>query len=206
MSAASETGEPAEAGKAPRPLLRRLLSTMGLAALISLPGGDHLVAPIAPARALASGLPHAVQPRDGEGRHRHLHLAPLVDGGRLTSEFGYRKHPMGGGGVRHEGIDIAAPTGAAVRAAAGGRIINLGWLGRYGRYIRIRHADGLETAYAHLSGFARGLKVGERVKQEQIIGRVGSSGSSTAPHLHFEVHRNGKPVNPLALPHVRSRR
>jgi murein DD-endopeptidase MepM/ murein hydrolase activator NlpD len=149
--------------------------------------------------AVASELPHAVVVDDGTGKKRHLHIASLVPGGVFTSAFGLRRHPMGGGGVHHDGLDIAAPEGTPIRAAAGGVIADIGWRGSYGRFILIRHSDNLETAYAHLSRFARGLKPGRRVKQDQIIGHVGTTGRSTGPHLHFEIRHRGRPIDPLLL-------
>jgi murein DD-endopeptidase MepM/ murein hydrolase activator NlpD len=148
----------------------------------------------------ARQMPHAVLLRDGKGRKRHLHVAPVVDGGKLVSGFGLRRHPMGGGGAHHDGIDIAAPRGARVRAAASGYVVEMGWRGRYGRFIRIRHSDRIETAYAHLRRFARSLRVGRRVEQDAVIGYVGTTGRSTGPHLHFEIRRRDRPVDPLALP------
>jgi len=147
----------------------------------------------------ASGLPHAVIIEDVEGRHRHLHVAAVIDGGKLTDGFGRRRHTMGGSGTRHTGIDIAAPSGTGVRAAADGQVVEMGWSGGFGRLVRIRHCGGIETAYAHLSGFAKRLVVGQQVRRNQIIGYVGTSGRSTGPHLHYEIRRNGQAVNPLAL-------
>jgi murein DD-endopeptidase MepM/ murein hydrolase activator NlpD len=146
------------------------------------------------------GLPHAVLVDDGEGRTVHLHVGPVVDGGRPSSGFGWRRSPMGGGRAFHEGIDIAAPKGARVRAAAAGQVAEMGWQGGYGRAVRIRHGEHLETLYAHLSGFAGHLEGGRRVRQDEVIGYVGATGSATGPHLHFEIRRYGKPLDPLALP------
>ncbi|MPY71428.1 MAG: peptidoglycan DD-metalloendopeptidase family protein [Alphaproteobacteria bacterium] len=176
----------------------RLLLAVVLPSLSAFGPGCAVSEPRLPAE--ARQLPHAVLLRDGKGRKRHLHIAPVVDGGKLASGFGLRRHPMGGGGVRHEGIDISAPEGAAVRAAAGGYVVEMGWRGSYGRFIRIRHSDRLETAYAHLRRFARGLGVGRRVKQDAVIGYVGTTGRSTRPHLHFEIRRRDRPVDPLDLP------
>jgi murein DD-endopeptidase MepM/ murein hydrolase activator NlpD len=143
-------------------------------------------------------LPRAVLV-DGDGRALSLLLHPL-DGGRLTSGFGLRTHPMGGGGSRHEGLDFAAPKGTPVRAAARGLIVEMGWRGGYGRFLRIRHAPHVETAYAHLSGFTRRLDVGDTVEAGEVVGYVGSTGRSTGPHLHYEIRRRGRPVDPLSLP------
>lgn len=115
--------------------------------------------------------------------------------GRLTSKFGYRKHPMGGGKSFHPGIDIAAPLGTPVRAACGGKVIFAGWLKLGGGTIFLRHSDGFETRYLHLSKIE--VKRGQRVTQGQIIGKVGSTGRSTGPHLHFEIRKRGIPLGPL---------
>jgi len=148
----------------------------------------------------AAGLPDSVLVDDGQGRTFPLHVSAVVGGGALISGFGARRHAMGGEGGSHQGIDIAAPLGAPVRAAAPGTIVELGWHGGYGRFVRIRHADHLETAYAHLSRFGKDLKLGSRVNQDEVIGYVGTSGHSTGPHLHYEIRRNGKPIDPLRLP------
>ena len=109
--------------------------------------------------------------------------------GPVTSPFGMRWGRM------HEGIDIAAPTGTAIRAAAGGSVIYAGWLGGYGNLVVIDHGNGLATAYGHQSSVA--VATGQAVSQGQTIGYVGSTGHSTGPHLHFEVRVNGVPVDPL---------
>lgn len=117
-------------------------------------------------------------------------------GGEITSYFGGRTNPFSGyGQTWHSGIDIANYYGAPVYAAASGYVQQSGWYGGYGRYIRISHDFGLQTAYAHMSSLA--VSAGTYVKKGQIIGYVGSSGYSTGPHLHFEVLKYGKQVNPL---------
>ena len=117
-------------------------------------------------------------------------------GGEITSYFGGRPNPFGGyEGVWHSGIDIGNYYGAPVYAAASGYVQQSGWYGGYGRYIRISHDFGLQTAYAHMSSLA--VSAGAYVKKGQVIGYVGSSGYSTGPHLHFEVLKYGKQVNPL---------
>lgn len=117
-------------------------------------------------------------------------------GGEITSYFGGRPNPFGGyEGVWHSGIDIGNYYGAPVYAAAAGYVQQSGWYGGYGRYIRISHDFGLQTAYAHMSSLA--VSAGSYVKKGQIIGYVGSSGYSTGPHLHFEVLKHGRQVNPL---------
>ena len=146
-------------------------------------------------------LPDAVLIDNGRGEKLPLSIKPVVAGGVVTGQFGERRGLMGGViGHGHEGVDIAAPTGTPVRASAAGVIVEMGRRGDYGRLIRIHHARNVETTYAHLSSFASHLAVGRRVKAGEIIGHVGSSGRTTGPHLHFEVARSGKAINPLRLP------
>lgn len=178
----------------------RLMLVILLPAFGALPLGCQ--ASELPASEKTVELPHAVLLKNEKGRRHHLHIARIVRGGKYTSGFGARRHPMGGGGSHHDGIDIAARRGTPVRAAAGGYVAEIGWRGSYGRFIRIRHSDHVETAYAHLSRFARGLKAGRRVRQDAIIGYVGTTGQSSGPHLHFELRRHGQPIDPLALPHA----
>jgi len=99
----------------------------------------------------------------------------------------------------HAGVDFAAPRGTPILAAGSGTVERANRYGSYGNYIRIRHSDGYKTAYAHLKNFARGVKTGAYVKQDQVIGYVGTTGSSTGPHLHYEVHLHGKKINPRRL-------
>ena len=122
-----------------------------------------------------------------------------VDGARLTSRFGRRRHPILGYGKMHRGVDFGAPKGTPVVAAGGGVVESAGWNGAYGRYLRIRHNGQYKTAYAHLSGFRRGIKRGARVKQGQVVAYVGSTGRSTGPHLHYEILANGRRINPFRL-------
>ena len=135
---------------------------------------------------------------DGKTAKRKLRATP-INGARLSSNFGPRKHPILGYRKMHGGIDFAAPTGTPIMAAGSGVIERANRFGSFGNYIRIRHTDGYKTAYAHLNGFARGIKKGVRVRQDQIIGYVGTTGRSTGPHLHYEVHLNGKKINPRRL-------
>ena len=118
---------------------------------------------------------------------------------RLTSSFGRREHPILGYERMHEGLDYAASRGARVVAAGSGRVGFAGRNGSYGRYVRIEHEDGLSTAYAHLSRIADGIKPGRRISQGETIGYVGQTGLATGPNLHYEVRRNGTPVNPAEL-------
>ncbi len=122
-----------------------------------------------------------------------------VDGARLSSRFGKRKHPILGYTRMHSGVDFAAPRGTPIYAAGNGTIVQAGRNGGYGNYIRIRHNGTFQTAYAHLSKFARKARKGARVKQGQVIGYVGTTGRSTGPHLHYEVLRNGRQINPRSV-------
>ena len=115
-------------------------------------------------------------------------------GGRVTSSFGKRHHPVLGYTRMHQGIDFAAAYGQPVVAAATGTIVGAGWAGGYGRQVRIAHAGGLTTSYSHLSSFAVGNAA--HVRAGQVIGYAGSSGLSTGPHVHYEVRRNGRPIDP----------
>jgi murein DD-endopeptidase MepM/ murein hydrolase activator NlpD len=120
-----------------------------------------------------------------------------VRGGRITSRFGYRMHPILGFGRFHDGLDIAVPWGSPVFAAADGVVTSAGWSGGYGQQVRLAHPDDVMTSYAHLS---RILAIpGARVRRGQLIGLVGSSGFSTGAHLHFEVRRSGQPVDPTTF-------
>ena len=118
---------------------------------------------------------------------------------RISSRFGWRRHPILKQRIMHSGVDYAAPTGSRIYASGDGVVQRAQWVGGYGRYVVIRHNSEYSTGYAHMSGFARGIKPGVRVKQGQVIGYVGSTGRSTGPHLHFEVIKNGKKVDPLKV-------
>ena len=137
---------------------------------------------------------------DDQGRSakRPLLRTP-IDGARLSSRFGKRRHPILGYTKVHRGVDFAAPTGTPIYAAGDGVITFRGRKGAYGKYIRIRHAAGYSTAYAHLSRFKKGATQGRRVKQGEVIGYVGSTGRSTGPHLHYEILVGGRQTNPLTI-------
>jgi len=123
---------------------------------------------------------------------------PIV-GARLTSGYGTRTHPVLGGVRHHNGIDLAAPYGTPVRAAADGVVAYRGRNGGFGRYVRLDHGFGLASAYGHLQDYALGLAPGRRVRKGEVIAYVGSSGLSTGPHLHYEVIRDGRTLNPLDI-------
>jgi murein DD-endopeptidase MepM/ murein hydrolase activator NlpD len=122
-----------------------------------------------------------------------------INGARLSSSFGMRKHPIDGFNKMHRGTDFAAPSGTPIMASGSGVITRARWCGGGGNCIKIKHNSTYETVYAHMKNFARGMKEGIRVKQGQIIGYVGSTGKSTGPHLHYEVIINGKKVNSQKL-------
>jgi len=122
-----------------------------------------------------------------------------INGARLSSSFGMRKHPILGFNKMHRGTDFAAPTGTPIMASGSGTVTRARWCGGGGNCVKIRHNSTYETIYAHMSKFARGIKEGRKVKQGQIIGYVGSTGLSTGPHLHYEVVVNGKKVNSQKL-------
>jgi len=124
-------------------------------------------------------------------------LRTPVDGARMTSSFGMRRHPILGYTRMHQGIDFGAGSGTPVVAAGDGVVVEARRWGGYGNWLRIRHNDGWETGYAHLSRFGKGVRAGQRVKQGQVIAYVGSTGASTGPHLHYEIWRSGHRVNPV---------
>lgn len=136
--------------------------------------------------------------RDGKSVRRALMRTP-IDGARLSSSYGMRKHPILGYNKMHKGVDFAAPIGTPIYAAGDGVIEVMGRKGGYGKYMRIRHREGLKTAYAHLNGYAKGMHKGKRVKQKQVIAYLGNTGRSTGPHLHYEVHLNGRQTNPRTV-------
>ena len=144
---------------------------------------------------------------NGKSIEKALMKTP-INGARLSSTYGMRKHPILGYNKMHRGTDFAAPKGTPIMASGSGIIEMAKWNGAYGKYIRIRHNSKYKTAYAHLNGYARGIKRGAKVRQGQIIGYVGSTGRSTGPHLHYEVLVNGKRMNSqrLKLPSGRTLR
>lgn len=134
----------------------------------------------------------------GKSARKFLMRTP-VDAVRISSRFGRRYHPIKKRWKRHNGVDFAAPTGTRIYAGGDGTVSYAGWARGYGRLVKIRHANGYETRYGHMSRFARGIRRGKRVRQGQLIGRVGATGWATGPHLHYEVRIHGKPKNPLRL-------
>src|SRR5262249_1619520 len=140
----------------------------------------------------------------GKSAKKFLVRKPVADG-NITSGFGGRNHPLLGYDKMHTGVDWASSTGTPGFAAGTGVIDKIGWEGGYGKYIRTRHANGYETAYGHLSAFARSMEAGKRVHQGQIIGYVGSTGLSTGAHLHYEIMVNGRFVDPMRIKLPRGR-
>ena len=136
---------------------------------------------------------------DARGRtsEKALMKRPLKARPRLSSPYGKRRHPILQYEIFHKGVDLAVPMNTPVMAAADGTIEIIGRKGSYGKYVRLGHKGGYQTAYAHLNGYRQDLKVGSKVKRGEVIAYVGTTGRSTGPHLHFEVIKNGKVVNPF---------
>ena len=136
--------------------------------------------------------------KNGKSVKKALMKTP-INGARLSSPFGMRKHPIDGYNKMHKGTDFAAPMGTPIMASGDGLVIRARWCGGGGNCVKIKHNSIYQTIYAHMKNFARGIKEGVRVKQGQIIGYVGSTGKSTGPHLHYEVIENGKKINSQKL-------
>ena len=136
--------------------------------------------------------------KNGKSVQKALMKTP-INGARLSSSFGMRKHPIDGFNKMHRGTDFAAPKGTPIMASGNGIVKKASWCGGGGNCVKIKHNSTYETVYAHMSKFARGIKKGVRVKQGQTIGYVGSTGKSTGPHLHYEVIVNGKKINSQKL-------
>jgi len=162
------------------------------------------------ARLVIGGTPHEIywfKPTGGVGGYytakgqsiKTALLRTPIDGARLSSGFGNRKHPVLGYTKMHKGVDFAAPTGTPIMAAGDGVVERRGPYSSYGHYICIRHGGNMKTAYAHLSRYAKNIKAGIKVRQGQIIGYVGRTGRATGPHLHFELLQNGKHINPQKI-------
>ncbi len=135
---------------------------------------------------------------DGTSIRKTLMKTP-VDGARISSGFGMRHHPVLGYDKMHKGIDFAAPTGTPIYAAGDAVVEFAGRNGGYGNYVRLRHNSKLKTAYAHMHKFGKGIRQGKTVRQGDVIGYIGTTGRSTGPHLHYEVHVNGKQTNPRSV-------
>jgi murein DD-endopeptidase MepM/ murein hydrolase activator NlpD len=135
----------------------------------------------------------------GETGKRFLTRRPVQGGGRMSSRFGWRVHPIFKTRKLHTGVDLASPRGTPIYAAGDGIVERAQWTSGYGRYVELRHVNGFETGYGHMSAIADGMKPGTKVRQGQIIGYVGSTGNSTGNHLHFEIKINGNYVDPLSV-------
>ena len=131
-------------------------------------------------------------------------LRTPVAGARVSSGFGLRLHPILGFTRMHQGLDFAAPLGSPVVSAGDGVVEEEGWIGGYGRWLKIRHAAGLETGYAHLSAWAAAIAPGDHVRQGQVVAYVGASGLATGPHLHYEIFDHGRRIDPQSLQFAKS--
>jgi murein DD-endopeptidase MepM/ murein hydrolase activator NlpD len=140
----------------------------------------------------------------GKSAKKFLVRKPMATG-IMRSGYGWRRHPILGYSKMHTGVDWAAPRGTPIYASGNGVVANAGWESGYGKYVKIRHTNGYETAYGHMSAYARGIHPGTRVRQGQIIGYVGSTGLSTGPHLHYEILVNNRFVDPLKIKLPRGR-
>ena len=140
----------------------------------------------------------------GKSAKKFLVRKPVAEG-TITSGFGGRNHPLLGFTKMHTGVDWASSTGTPIFASGNGTVEKVGYEGGYGKYVRVRHANGWETAYGHMSAFARGMEVGKKVRQGQVIGYVGSTGLSTGAHLHYEIIVNGRFVDPMKVKLPRGR-
>ncbi|WP_245479751.1 M23 family metallopeptidase [Hansschlegelia zhihuaiae] len=140
----------------------------------------------------------------GKSAKKFLMRKPMT-GGVMRSGFGFRRHPVLGYSKMHTGVDWAAPTGTPIVASGNGAVEKAGWMSGYGRQVVLQHANGYETTYNHMSGIARGVQPGARVRQGQVVGYVGSTGLSTGAHLHYEVMINGRFVNPMTVKLPRGR-
>ncbi|HEV7822692.1 MAG TPA: M23 family metallopeptidase [Burkholderiales bacterium] len=122
-----------------------------------------------------------------------------VGAGIMRSGFGFRRHPILGYSKMHTGVDWAAPYGTPIFSSGNGVVDRVGWEGGYGKYVRVKHNNGYETAYGHMSAYARGIEPGKRIRQGQVIGFVGSTGLSTGAHVHYEIVVNGRFVDPMRI-------
>jgi len=135
----------------------------------------------------------------GKNMRSTLMRTPLDRGYRISSSYGFRRHPIAGYRKMHQGMDFAASTGTPIIAPADGVVVEARRWGGYGNWLRIRHGNGLETGYGHLSRYGTGIRAGQRVIQGQVVAYVGSTGASTGPHLHYEIWRNGQRINPAGI-------
>lgn len=162
-------------------------------AALNLGGEDYVIYRFQP----PNGVPDFYKP-NGESIRKALLRTP-VDGARLSSTFGKRKHPILGYSKMHKGVDFAAPKGTPIMAAGDGVVQKAMFWNSYGNYVMIKHTGEFSTAYAHMSRFAKGMKPGKKVRQGEVIGFIGTTGRSTGPHLHYEVLKGGKHINPQSI-------
>jgi murein DD-endopeptidase MepM/ murein hydrolase activator NlpD len=171
------------------------LAFAGLAAVvIAIPAAANANLPQVKLQGL--GLQPAPQPAPPPAPPPQFAFADPLPGFDVASPFGLRELPWERHGRLHEGVDIAAPAGEAVHATLAGVVARMGVSASYGRFVEVRHPDGLTSFYAHLKKAAAYLRPGRIVEPDEVVGYVGNSGHSTGPHLHFEIRRNGKPLNP----------
>ena len=135
----------------------------------------------------------------GKNLRSAMMRTPLQNFRRVSSGFGFRTHPISGYKKMHQGIDFAAGSGTPIVAPADGVVVEARRWGGYGNWLRIRHNNGLESGYGHLSRYGSGIRAGQRVSQGQVVAYVGSTGASTGPHLHYELWRNGQRINPAGV-------
>ena len=155
---------------------------------------DYYIPPSELPKSVASGDKPEAAAQAQAGRGGRFRF-PLASYKRLSSKFGYRKHPIGGGTKMHNGIDLSARTGTKIYAADAGTVTHSGWRGGYGYCIVIDHHNGYSTTYGHCSKLI--ADVGDNVRRGEYVANVGSTGASTGPHLHFEVRKGGTPIDPL---------
>jgi murein DD-endopeptidase MepM/ murein hydrolase activator NlpD len=151
------------------------------------------------AHGVLTDLPRTTAPTPQSESEAGLLASSPIMHAQLASAFGPRRDPILGGPADHHGIDLAARIGTPIRAPAAGTIVEAGWRGGYGRYLRLRHDAMFETAYGHLDRFADGIAIGTRVAQGTIIGYVGATGRVTGPHLHYEILANGTAIDPARI-------
>ena len=165
--------------------------------------GGNLKAEFLPAHPPDDGLVDYYD-ETGKSAKKFLVRKPVLSG-IMRSGFGLRRHPILGYTKMHTGVDWAAASGTPIYASGNGTVEKVGWESGYGKYVRIRHTNGYETAYGHMTAYARGIDEGTRVRQGQVIGFVGSTGLSTGSHLHYEILVNGRFVDPMRIKLPRGR-
>lgn len=153
-------------------------------------------------QSVAARSPESPEPPHADTAVTVIEFVLPLKRAEVTSPFGWRIHPVFGDRRFHKGVDFRAPKGTPVWASADGVVVEARWRGNYGKIVRVRHPAGIETTYSHLSGFARGLHVGKKVRQGQVVGYVGRTGVATGHHLYYEMVIDGKYVDPLSPPPI----